>query len=101
MYCIIVKVELKPGTRDAFLAAMYDNAASSVRDEPGCLVFDVLEDGKHENTFHLYEVYTDQGALKAHKDTPHYQSSRAVINDLIQHQSVTRCDVLALNPARA
>jgi len=99
VYCIIVTVELRSGTRDRFLAAMHENAAASVRDEPGCLVFDVLEDRERPDTFHLYEVYTGPEALAAHKDTPHYQASRALINDLIERQSVTRCEVLALNPA--
>ena len=97
MYCIIVKVELKPGNRDAFLEAMLVNAESSVRDEPGCLVFDVLEAREEADTFYLYEVYTGEDALAAHKETPHYQSTRAAINDLIDRQSVIRTDVLARN----
>lgn len=100
MYCIIVKTELKKGARDAFLAAMLDNAAASVGLEPGCIEFDVLEDKENEDTFYLYEIYQDPGALKAHKDTAHYQASRSIVNELIERQSVIRCDVLAVNPAR-
>lgn len=100
MYCIIVKTELKTGTREKFLAAMLDNAAASVREESGCIVFDVLEDRENADTFYLYEIYQDPGALKAHKDTSHYQSSRAIVSDLIERQSVIRCDVLAVNPPR-
>ena len=100
MYCIIVKVELKPDSRDQFLAAMLDNARASVADEPGCLVFDVLEAREEAETFYLYEIYQDPEALQAHKQTPHYQSSRTMINDLIEKQSVIRADVLAVNPQR-
>lgn len=98
MYCIIVSVELHPGTRDRFLAAMHENAAASVRDEPGCVVFDVLEDRERADVFHLYEVYAGPEALEAHRQTPHYRACRLVINDLIERQTVTRCEVLALNP---
>jgi len=101
MYCIVVKTQLKPGTRKAFLDAMLPNAEASVRDEPGCLVFDVLEAREEDDTFYLYEIYTDQNALAAHKETPHYAASRAVVNDLIAQQSVMRADVIALNPNRA
>ncbi|MFC1672544.1 putative quinol monooxygenase [Pseudomonadota bacterium] len=100
MYCIIVKTQLKPGVRKAFLDAMLPNAEASVRDEPGCIVFDVLEAREEENTFYLYEVYTDTNALAAHKETPHYAASRAVVNDLIEEQSVIRANVNALNPSR-
>lgn len=97
MYCIIVKVELKPGNRDRFLEAMLANARASVRDEPGCLVFDVLEAREAPDTFYLYEIYTGEEALSVHKETPHYQSTRGMINDLIARQTVIRAEVLAKN----
>ncbi len=97
MYCIIVKVELKPDNRDRFLEAMLANARASVRDEQGCLVFDVLAAREEPDTFYLYEIYTGEEALAAHKETPHYQSTRGVINDLIARQSVIRAEVLAKN----
>lgn len=98
MHCIIVKVELNPGTREQFLESMLVNARSSVTDEPGCVVFDVLEARDDPNTFYLYEIYTDQGALQDHKQTAHYRASRAVINELITKQSVIRADVVSRNP---
>lgn len=100
MYCIVVKTQLKPGARKAFLDAMLPNAEASVRDEPGCHVFDVLEAREEPDTFYLYEIYADQAALAAHKETPHYASSRAIVNDLIAAQSVIRADVISMNPNR-
>ena len=100
MYCIIVRTQLKPGNRERFLAAMLENAQASVREEPGCLVFDIIEDRETPDCFHLYEVYRDEQALAAHKETPHYQASRQIVTPLIESQSVTRADVLALNPER-
>ncbi|ART83683.1 antibiotic biosynthesis monooxygenase [Oceanisphaera profunda] len=100
MYSIIVKTKLKPGKTDEFLAAMLPNAAASVRDEPGCHIFDVLQDREDPELFWLYEIYQDEAALAEHKLTPHYKASRAVVTDLIAEQSVIRADVLAVNPAR-
>lgn len=100
MYCIVVRSELKEGTRKAFLDAMLPNAEASVRDEPGCLVFDVIEDKTDPNTFHLYEIYESEAALAAHKETPHYAACRGVVNDLLAKQTVIRADVIAMNPAR-
>lgn len=100
MYCIVVKTQLKPGARKAFLAAMLPNAEASVKTEVGCLVFDVLEARDEEDTFYLYEIYMDQAALATHKETKHYAECRAIVNDLIAEQSVTRSDVVAVNPAR-
>lgn len=100
MYCIVVKTVLKPGNRKAFLDAMLPNAEASVRDEPGCFVFDVLEAREEDDTFYLYEIYESEAALAAHKATPHYTASRAAVTDLIAEQSVIRADVIAMNPAR-
>jgi (4S)-4-hydroxy-5-phosphonooxypentane-2,3-dione isomerase len=100
MYSIIVKTKLKPGTTDAFLAAMLPNAAASVRDEPGCHTFDVLQDKADPELFWLYEIYQDEAALADHKLTPHYKASRAVVTELIAEQSVIRAEVLAVNPGR-
>ncbi|MCG6658118.1 antibiotic biosynthesis monooxygenase [Halomonas campisalis] len=101
MYCIIVQTRLKPGQRNAFLAAMLPNAAASVREEPGCHVFDVIEDRDSPDLFHLYELYADEAALAAHKQTPHYLACREVVNPLIAEQTVIRADVLATRPRAA
>lgn len=95
MYCIIVQTRLHPGNRESFLAAMLPNAEASVRDEPGCHAFDVIEDRDTPDLFHLYEIYADESALAAHKQTPHYTASREVVNPLIAEQSVIRADVIA------
>ena len=100
MYSIIVKTRLKPGKAEEFLAAMLPNAEASVRDEPGCHTFDVLQDKADPELFWLYEIYQNEAALAEHKLTPHYKASRAVVTDLIAEQSVIRADVLAVNPSR-
>lgn len=99
MYCIIVKNVLKSGTRDDYLAAMLPNATASVRDEPGCQRFDVLEAQEEPDTFYLYEIYDDPDALQAHKETPHYKESRALLAAYVIETSVIRADVLQRTPA--
>ena len=46
MYTLFVSLQVRPEKRDRFLAAIAENAAASVRDEPGCLRFDVMEDAQ-------------------------------------------------------
>lgn len=101
MYCLILKTQLKPNSFEAFMAAMRINAAASVRDEPGCLAFDVLRDRSDPDLIYLYEVYTDEAAFEAHMLTAHFLASRPVVNPLIVSQEVIEADVLALNPARS
>ncbi|MGC8101690.1 putative quinol monooxygenase [Metapseudomonas otitidis] len=100
MYCLLLKTQLKPGSLEAFMEAMRINAAASVRDEPGCLVFDVLRDRSDPDQVWLYEVYTDEAAFEAHMRTPHFLASRPLVEPLILRQDCIEADALALNPFR-
>lgn len=100
MYCLLLKTQLKPGSLETFMEAMRINAAASVRDEPGCLVFDVLRDRSDPDRVWLYEVYTDEAAFEAHMQTPHFLASRPLVEPLILRQDCIEADALALNPFR-
>nr|WP_285899566.1 putative quinol monooxygenase [Pseudomonas boanensis] len=91
---------MKPGSLDDFMDAMRINAAASVRDEPGCLVFDVLQDRSDPDLVWLYEVYTDEAAFEAHMLTPHFLASRPLVNPLILRQEAIEANALALNATR-
>ena len=81
MISIFVTIQIKPGHRDAFVEAVVDDALGSVRDEPGCFRFDVLQDESDPNCVHLYEVYQDETALGAHRQAPHYVKWRSIVGD--------------------
>lgn len=49
--------QIKPEHREAFLAGMKGDARDSVRLEPGCYRFDMLEDTRRRNCFYLYQIY--------------------------------------------
>jgi (4S)-4-hydroxy-5-phosphonooxypentane-2,3-dione isomerase len=63
---------------EAFLAATAENAAAS-RDEPGVVRFDVLTDRTDETHVVLVEIYRDEAAAAAHKETAHYATWRDTV----------------------
>jgi (4S)-4-hydroxy-5-phosphonooxypentane-2,3-dione isomerase len=69
---LFVSLKVKPDRRAEFLAAAEDDSICSVRDEAGCLRFDVYQDPADENRFFFHEVYRDQAALDAHRTMPHF-----------------------------
>ena len=71
MFVVCVHVHVKPERRVAFVNASLENARNTL-EEPGNLRFDVLQQADDPNRFLLYEVYRDEAAMKAHKETPHY-----------------------------
>lgn len=71
VYVLLLKTQLKPGSFGAFMDAMRVNAAASLRDEPGCLTFDVMRDRSDPDQVWLNEVYVDEAAFEAHTRTAH------------------------------
>ena len=78
MFSLMVQMQVRPGRREQFLAGMSANAQASVRDEPGCLRFDVCSVADDPDRFVLYELYTDPEAFAAHKASPHFAQWREI-----------------------
>ena len=95
----MVQVQVDPERRDEFLAAITVNAEASVRDEPGCLRFDVCSVDGDENRFVLYELYRDAAAFEAHKASPHFAQWRRVAEQVVVGQVNTVGELLATHTA--
>ena len=81
MYVIIAPIQIQEEHREAFIEAMLDDAKGSVKNEPGCLRFDVIQDGADPNRIWLYEVYVDEAAFQAHLEAPHFIKWRDTVKD--------------------
>ena len=62
---------IKPEFVDEFKRRMLKHAATCLRDEPGCLRFDVNQSATDPTLFLMYEQFVDQAAVDAHGKTPH------------------------------
>jgi autoinducer 2-degrading protein len=77
-----VDIAVLPDQVDAFLAVTEENAAAS-RKEPGVLRFDVLTDRADPGHVLLVEIYRDDAAAAAHKETAHYLRWREAVADMM------------------
>ncbi|HEU4545875.1 MAG TPA: putative quinol monooxygenase [Microlunatus sp.] len=82
-----VDIAVVPEHLDAFLAATEANAAASRR-EPGILRFDVLTDRSDAAHVVLVEVYVDEAAAAAHKETAHYATWRDTVAPMMARPRV-------------
>ncbi len=73
-----VDVAVIPDVLEGFLAATEENAIAS-RDERGIVRFDVLTDRADPAHVVLVEIYRDEEAAAAHKETGHYQRWRDIV----------------------
>jgi quinol monooxygenase YgiN len=82
-----VHVHVKPDAVEAFRAATLENASASVR-EPGVARFDVVQAADDPTRFVLVEVYKNEGAPAAHKETAHYARWRDAVAPLMAEPRV-------------
>lgn len=72
MFAMLVEINIKPEKQQEFLDLFkYHQHETSM--EPGNIRFDVLQDPKNHSKFYAYEVYANEEALNAHRQTPHYK----------------------------
>ncbi len=82
MLIVLVHVHVKPESLAAFKAATQENARNSVR-EPGIARFDVIQQADDPARFVLVEVYRNESAAVAHKETAHYLKWRDTVAEMM------------------
>jgi autoinducer 2-degrading protein len=78
LHIVHVDVAVIPDHLEGFIAATEENAVAS-RNERGVVRFDVLSDRADPAHVVLVEIYRDEAAAAAHKDTGHYQRWRDIV----------------------
>lgn len=82
MIVVHVSINVKKEYLESFLAATIENAENSLK-EPGISRFNVLQSRDDESKFILNEVYQDENAVIAHKNTDHYAKWRSTVENMM------------------
>jgi autoinducer 2-degrading protein len=96
MYVNAVDLDIVPAERDNFLVAIKENGAAAAK-EPGCKRFDIINLASDPNHFFLYEVYDNEAALKAHRETDHFKKFAATIAKMVAKRETRAMSVVASN----
>ena len=95
-YVNAVDLDIAPDQMDKFLAAIKENGAASVK-EPGCRRFDIVVDAKNPNHVFLFEVYDNEAALTAHRNTEHFKKYMAETGKMVTGRNVRAMTPVAFN----
>lgn len=87
-FVVVVEFIVRSEFAEGFHAAMIENAASSLRDEPNCEVFDVCRDPKRPDRIYLYEVYGTKADFDFHMKTSHFLSFDHTVRDWVAEKKV-------------
>ena len=91
---LMVEFEVKPERRAEFLSLMLEHASMTLKAEPGCEQFDVLDPQDDSPSVFLYERYRDEDALHEHMNSALLASTRGSYDDMITSKRVVRCAVV-------
>ncbi len=92
---ILVEFVVKPDCIAAARELILTNARASLRDEPGCLRFDVLSTPDVPRRFVLYEIYESAAAFEAHLETPHFAAFAEATDDMFETRTIRELDLLS------
>lgn len=82
MLVVHVNIQVVPDQLGSFIEACLANATASLL-EPGILRFDVIQDLADPAHVVLVEVYRDDAAAAAHKETDHYAAWRDTVASMM------------------
>jgi autoinducer 2-degrading protein len=91
-----VDLDIVPAEHDNFLAAVKENGIAAAK-EPGCRRFDILNLSSDPNHFFLYEIYDNEAAFKAHRETEHFKQYAASVAKMVAKRDARPMSVIASN----
>lgn len=73
MQGLMARYHAQEGQADLVARTLRRMAEAVRADEPACLVYRAARSTEDPDVFVLYEEYTDEQALLAHRETPHFR----------------------------
>jgi quinol monooxygenase YgiN len=88
MFVVTVEFSIHQQHEREFQETVLKQARNSLTLETDCHRFDVSIDAKDGGRVFLYELYTDEAAYQAHRQTPHYHEFSDRIADWVAQKSI-------------
>lgn len=82
-YVNVAEIDIVPGEMEHYLTALKENAATAVKQEPGCREFHITVSQKDTNHVLIFEVYDNAAALDAHRATDHFKKYASTTKEMV------------------
>jgi quinol monooxygenase YgiN len=96
VYVNAIDLVIIPSEMAKYVEAIKENAANAVK-EPGCREFNVLVMPNRPNHVFLFEVYDNEAALAAHRNTEHFKKYAATTANMVADRNARAMSVIAMN----
>lgn len=78
-----------PAVELANITVALERHMALTREEPGCIVFEVVQDSEEPTMFSVYEEFVDQAAFDAHQNRVLTSSWSEATKNVVRHYKVT------------
>ena len=95
VYVNAVDLVIVPSEMSKYVEAIKENGAASVK-EPGCREFNVLVLPNRPNHVFLFEVYDNEAALAAHRETPHFKKYKETTQGMVKSLKLIETEPIML-----
>src|SRR3954469_11977560 len=82
-YVRIAELEIDAAQLESFKASVKEEMEASVRVEPGVLAIYAVAEKDNLSRLRFFEIYADEAAYKAHRETPHYKKYAGATKGMI------------------
>ena len=78
-----------PAVELAKITVALEKHMALTREEPGCIVFEVVQDSEEPTMFSVYEEFVDQAAFDSHQNRVLASSWSEATKNVVRHYKVT------------
>ncbi len=90
MLAVIAELQVKEGSEAEFEGIMLDLAAAVRANESGNQIYELTRPTEGSGAYLVMELYTDEQALSAHRQTEHFRASSAKLGPLLAGRPVIK-----------
>ncbi len=89
MFSILVKFEVVSEYKETLIQVLSEDGEGSLKNEPGTIGFDVIQDSSNPNAIFLYERYQNQAAFETHTQGIYCQKAIEILNQMTSKNHLT------------
>lgn len=95
-YVQVAEIEVDPAQLEQYAAAVREQIAAAIRDEPGVLVLYAVSAKDNPAHVTVFEVYASTDAYKAHLEAPHFKKYKATVENMVKSLKLVQSTPIAL-----
>ncbi len=92
----MAELEIDPAQLKSYKAALREEIETSIRMESGVLNLYAVSVKGHPAQIRLFELYADEGAYRAHLQTPHFKKYKNGTQGMVKFLNLVETDPILL-----